>query len=579
MKLEGLEFAPLWRRLGRIEVWNWQFLLFVTGNVAFLSFAFDAVRLNNYSWLWIPVNILAMAIATAFILLAIYVLRRVSDPSAPHQLFNLLIAGTAMGIKNTATLLLANRFGIEDVAVVGSRFFGGISIGIMLLLIFTNLRGSQLERQALVEELISKERALLGFRENVNELYKEEQRDLTERTSETLMPRFLEIQTQVESGPDDVTKTLKNFLENEVRPLSKSIADQAAELSKNVAVFQEEPIEQPEVKIDLKKSVLPLGTWFLTLFAWFMASPVVFPNMNIAHLFIASLPYVALLYVFKALLRTVKPVSFNVAILFSSIPGLVCAIPSYWLLYQIPHPASQTNLLATVYITAGWSAISITHVYLLSQSKAAVLNRLQEVVKSFARENKLFEQRLWVARHVWYSLLHGTVQSAVTAALMRSNASDGNRKAAKALIVADLNRAMEALRNPVPERLQLEERLEDLKKTWDGLVEITIELPDELAKEINTSRESVIVFNELLKEILSNSVRHGQSSIVQITFKQITPGEVKVLVLNNGTKPKKNAAQSVGTSIFNSLCLQTKLKWNKETQWTEFTALIPIATN
>jgi two-component sensor histidine kinase len=184
-----------------------------------------------------------------------------------------------------------------------------------------------------------------------------------------------------------------------------------------------------------------------------------------------------------------------------------------------------------------------------------------------------------VARHVWYSLLHGTVQSAVTAALMRSNASDGNSKAAKALIVADLNRAMEALRNPVPERLQLEERLEDLKKTWDGLVEITTELPDELAKEINTSRESVIVFNELLKEILSNSVRHGQSSIVQITLEQTTPGEVKVLVLNNGTKPKKNAAQSVGTSIFNSLCLQTKLKWNKETQWTEFTALIPIATN
>jgi hypothetical protein len=208
-----------------------------------------------------------------------------------------------------------------------------------------------------------------------------------------------------------------------------------------------------------------------------------------------------------------------------------------------------------------------------------VVRRLQDVVERFARENKLFEQRMWVARHIWYTLLHGSVQSAVTAAALRSTATDGKSPTVKALIMADLNRAMEVLRNPVPERLQLEEQLEDLKKTWDGLVEITIELPDKLAREINGSRESVIVFNELLKEILSNSVKHGQSSIVQITFKQITPGEVKVLVLNNGTKPKKNAAQSVGTSIFNSLCLQTKLKWNKETQWTEFTALIPIATN
>ncbi|NBT85409.1 MAG: ABC transporter ATP-binding protein, partial [Alphaproteobacteria bacterium] len=78
-------------------------------------------------------------------------------------------------------------------------------------------------------------------------------------------------------------------------------------------------------------------------------------------------------------------------------------------------------------------------------------------------------------------------------------------------------------------------KLEDLKKTWDGLVEITIEVPDELVKDLNTSRESVIIFNELLKEVLSNSVRHGQSTIVEITFEQVTPGEVKVLVLNNGT--------------------------------------------
>jgi len=581
VKLEGLELVPLWRRLGRIEVWNWQFLLFVTGNVAFLSLAFDAVRLNNYSWLWIPVNILAIAIAAAFVLLALYVLRRVSDPGAPHQIFNLLIAGTAMGIKNAATLRLANRFGIEDVAVVGTRFFGGISIGIILILIFTNLRGSQIERQALLEELVSKERALLGFRENLNELYEEEQRELSEKTSEALMPRFIEIQKLVQSGDkrNNLTETLKTFLDSEIRPLSKSIADQASELSKKVAVFQEEDIEQPEIKIELKKTILPLGTWFLTLFAWFMGSPIVFPDLNISYLFIASLPYAALLFVFKALLHSVKPVSLNVAIIFSSIPGILCALPSYWLFYQIPHTADQARLLPSVYISAGWSAIALTHAYLLSESKTVVVRRLQDVVERFARENKLFEQRMWVARHIWYTLLHGSVQSAVTAAALRSTATDSKSPTVKALIMADLNRAMEVLRNPVPERLQLEEQLEDLKKTWDGLVQITIEVPDVLVKDINTSRESVIIFNELLKEVLSNSVRHGQSTIVQITFEQVTPGEVKVLVLNNGTKPQKNAAQSIGTTIYNSLCLTTELKWNKETKWTEFTAVVPIPTN
>jgi len=294
---------------------------------------------------------------------------------------------------------------------------------------------------------------------------------------------------------------------------------------------------------------------------------------------LASLPFVALLYVLKALLHSLKPVSLNLAILFSPIPGIVCAIPSFWLLWQIPHTQTEANMIPSAYITAGWSAISLTHAYLLSESKTVVLNRLQEVVEKFSRENKLFEQRMWVARHIWYTLLHGTVQSAVTAAALRSTASDSKSPTVKALIMADLNRAMEVLRNPVPERLQLEEQLEDLKKTWDGLVQITIEVPDVLVKDINTSRESVIIFNELLKEVLSNSVRHGQSTIVQITFEQVTPGEVKVLVLNNGTKPQKNSAQSIGTTIYNSLCLTTELKWNKETKWTEFTAVVPIPTN
>jgi signal transduction histidine kinase len=275
----------------------------------------------------------------------------------------------------------------------------------------------------------------------------------------------------------------------------------------------------------------------------------------------------------------VKPVSLNVAILFAAIPGILCAIPSFWLLYQIPHTPNQAALLPSTYITAGWSAISITHAYLLSFSKTAVLNRLEEVVEKFARENKLFEQRLWVARHIWYTLLHGTVQSAVTAASIRSTAIDQKSQTVKTLIVADLNRAMEALRNPIPERLQLEEQLEELKKTWDGIVEIIVNISEELAKEINNSRESVIIFNELLKEVLSNSVRHGQSSKVEITFTEPTPGEVNLFVVNNGTKPKKSAASSIGSSIFKSVCLSTELIYNKETKDTEFTALVPIAIN
>lgn len=570
---------PIWRRLGRLDVWGWQFFLFALVVTGTLSLAFDAVRLNNYSLMWIPVNIASLLVASSFVYLALLILKQYEDPKLPHPVFNLVVAGTAMGIKNVATLNFANIFGIYDPGDLTYRFFGGTTIGIALIFIFNNLVGSQIEREAHLQELLAKERALVGFRENVDELYKEEEKELTERARDSLMPRFLDLQRQVEAVEDvkKLTQSLKKFLKTEIRPLSRSIAEEAAQLSRSGAIYSSDEVVEPELRVLLKNSVLPFSTWLLTLFAWFMTSPIVFPESNIMELFIASLSYLALLYVLKALLYKTKPVSLNIALAFSPLPGILCALPAFWLIYQLPHTPAQVSLLPSFYITAGWSAISISHAYLLSESKSVVVNRLKDVVEKFARENKLFEQKLWVARHVWYTLLHGTVQSAITAATIRASALDGQSKKAKALIIADLNRAMEALKNSNPEVVQLEVQIEDLRNTWDGIVELKFEIPLEISSEINTSRDSVIVFNELLKEIVSNSVRHGQATEVEVKLELASPGEINLVAINNGTKPKMIGTSSIGTTIFNSLCLQSNLKWNKETKKAEFSALVPIA--
>ena len=579
MKLEDSGLLQIWRRLGRLDVWGWQFFVFALVITSTLSLAFDAVRLNNFSPLWIPINLLALGIACAFVYLALLVLKMFVDLKVPHPAFNLLIAGTAMGIKNVATLNFANIFGIYDRGDMWFRFVGGASIGVALIFIFNNLVGTQIERQAYLQELLAKERALVGFRENVNEFYKEEEKELMERTRDSLMPRFLELQKQVEAI-DDVNKfsqKLKTFLMSEIRPLSKSIAEEAENLSLSGQIYSEGKVSEPEIRIQLKKTILPISTWLLTIFAWFMTSPIVFPESIFLELFIASLVYLGMLYVLKAVLYKAKAVSLNKALLFSTVPGIICALPSYWLIYAIPHSPSQIFLLPTFYITAGWSAISISQNYLLSESKSVIVNRLKVVVEKFSRENKLFEQRVWVARHVWYTLLHGSVQSAITAATMRASASDGKSKEAKRLIAADLNRAMDALKNSNPETVALEDQIEDLRNTWDGIVDLKCEIPKPLAKEINSSRESVIVFNELLKEIVSNSVRHGQASQIEVTLELVAPGEVNLMASNNGTKPKKSTSSSIGTTVFNSLCLRSQLSWNKETKRAEFVALVPIA--
>ncbi|MFN6315185.1 MAG: hypothetical protein ACK4VJ_00780, partial [Rhodoluna sp.] len=53
-------YSRLWQRIGLLEIWDRTTLFLAIGIVAILSFAFDVVRLDNYSLGWIPVNAISL---------------------------------------------------------------------------------------------------------------------------------------------------------------------------------------------------------------------------------------------------------------------------------------------------------------------------------------------------------------------------------------------------------------------------------------------------------------------------------------------------------------------------------------
>lgn len=84
------------------------------------------------------------------------------------------------------------------------------------------------------------------------------------------------------------------------------------------------------------------------------------------------------------------------------------------------------------------------------------------------------------------------------------------------------------------------------------------------------------IVNEVMKEIVSNAVRHGNASNIGIKLSLDGLGNIVVLSTNDGTRPLAVIPESVGSRMLEAFCLERSLTWNNDTKQTEFKALIPI---
>jgi two-component sensor histidine kinase len=273
----------------------------------------------------------------------------------------------------------------------------------------------------------------------------------------------------------------------------------------------------------------------------------------------------------------VRKSSVNLALVISPFPGVIASVLPYYLLIQIPHQAQYENLMPVFLVTGGLAFVSLCLAAILDIGRNESEQKLQKLVDQFSRENKLFEQRMWVAQHLWYTLLHGTVQSALTAAMIRSSNKDSLTEADKKAIIQDLNRGIDALRKPAKEEVKLDDALVALKTTWTDIAEIDLSIKPEAKTKIVDSTNGTLVVNELLKEVVSNAVKHGSASKIQINVELNSNGDVAVLVSNNGSKPINVTKTGVGSTLFSNLCTGYSLTWNSSTGTTEFRATIPMA--
>jgi signal transduction histidine kinase len=501
----------------------------------------------------------------------------------------LVIVGTlAIGVTRTLiTTSLAIAVGADPGVAWGYQLLLGAFWELALMLLWANLNGAYRDHNKIVRKLNETRNSILGYRENAEVILAEEQEKLLELTRGTLLPQIQLIEDAIDAGPIEmaarwgVAHELKGIINNQVRPLSDSLRTTARTLAAPPMAMPNQwfsVISIPKT-FRIKNSIFPFYT-YAAMFLSFLAAPFWLLDISwVIPSVLMSSTYFALILGIKRMVKNMPPVSAWLGIPALVITAVVPALPTYLVainFYPNPHTAAVfgSALIYVSLIVVGILALLDSFDY-----EARLYRRLlEDKNEELAIEAALFEQQLWVARRNWSLVIHGTVQASLTAALTRLNSANADKKTL-ALAKKDLDRAIAALSTPPSLDVKFAKAIKEIVETWQGVCDVDIDIEPAIKKIVSKDSRLSMCVNEILKEAVSNAVRHGDARTAQVSLQLADEGVLNLTVSNDGYAPRIGVRKGLGSNLFDELTVHWSLDFNSATDQTILTARLPFSTS
>jgi hypothetical protein len=572
-------------RFARANFWNLGFLLFHMFSMQMVRLFLNMLANNDFALAWLYILVLEHALLVAIFAGLNYL---VNSFAKGHRQWWLVGVFAILGIvRATVAQLLVHLFGLENPGDIW--FFVATSIAFELVgsLFWANVAVPYQDHKKLVAEVQKTREAILGYRENAEEILTDESQLMQQTAYEAIAPQIQKIEKIMADTPDSMAiritavQELKAMINNQVRPLSADLRQSARQLvnSRRPAPKPFMMAGLPPAKFAIPNSIFPLAN-YLNMLLVFVATPYWTLGVQWAPLMaIASVSYLAILVSIKRSLSPTNYVSGWLGYPALVLVSQIALLPSFAIVLILA-PSIQ---LALVHVAAlsYWSVITFgafAFFKSLEFQRARYVELLEQHNQELTREIGLFEQKLWISRRSWSLTLHGTVQSALTAALTRFSSPNVDKKSFR-LAAQDLERAMSALENPVINRLDLRNVINNLIATWRGVCDVQIGVEPETRKIIKHNQNAITCINEVLKECVSNAVRHGFADSINIQVVSESSDLLRVVAINNGQAPQNLPRKGMGSGIFDELTADWRLQTDPTSGLVVFEAKLPVATS
>jgi signal transduction histidine kinase len=475
-------------------------------------------------------------------------------PSRPALLMVVFaLAGLIRGLTLLEFSILSGQFQEGEILyrLVGGPLFTLISLILNAIVVSNYAR----HKEAL--SMLAAERLRLQVRSaGVLARVQQQQEELSAKVESLIRPAIRKIQETLASASSAaVIGSLRDAADEVIRPLSREVAEGQDDLN-----FENEPAAV-RVKSALPKRVI-LGEflipfWAATMSIGLLVSSTVLLEEPAMTLIVLTLIF-ALVFGFG---RIVQALTYKLEIptlaAWVLVP-LVYTFPlsAFFVLKPILNMQSTDAQLFTMLFFEWNLGLLLFFAQLVQLQRRETTERLKDVNRQLEVISSRLSQELWLNRKRMAALLHGPIQAALYASAMGMAQTNNPTPDYLTKVQKDIETALEQLNNP--NRLESETLLSvlnQIKELWSGSVEVEIEIPTELELAITNEPLTCEATIELARELVTNSIKHGQASKVKVTINQIDPTRFSVEVTDNGKAPLEGATPGYGTKVLNELSL------------------------
>jgi hypothetical protein len=479
-----------------------------------------------------------------------------------------LLIGTTAGVARGAFLaVFSTEIGFAASPQLAFRLGGGAIAGFVLTIAGAALIGAAVEHQRAVLGLKNTSEELLRTRSAAPQLLQKTREDIAELAKTTLLPRLREIDQALEKTKMSTKRVarmaeeIRAILNQEVRPLTSSLA---LKLENTLSSRPEPPASKisglglPK-RFDLGQALAPGATFGIALMLCLATFVPLTDGKTTALSFAGAAALYVVMGVAVRALRDRKPVPLALGTLILALVGGLSTIPlSLVTQWSVPKGLNLDALPIQSAATMSVLVVGIGFTRMVDLERAGFEAQLGEFNEDLERELKWVDAQIWVIRRDWAYLLHGRVQSALTAALARIGYAPSVTAETIDLVHQDVDRARQALLEGIGQPFDLEASLREIAESWDGICELELAFEAKAISSVKSDIGLARSINEILREAISNGVRHGNATHIHIELFE-SDGVIELIASNNGSPVTSQSKLSVGTEMMNELALEWSL--------------------
>lgn len=551
------------RHIGSKHAWSWQLLFFTLYVLSVISFLTDSVLAQSFDPRWFLVNFLAflppIAIALAYRFLFLTAL-----PDASRPILNLAVAGIAGSSRNVSVGVFANVLDIDVAQLWLFRVIGGMVIGIAIFLLWSIVQGTSSDYKSSLISLSQIQTELSDARGEMPELLQEVNENLQSRTRSAVLPQLEEINRALgESRSSELAvQQLRETLENQVRPLMDEISANtpAPFPQRNIERLAKGRVELP-TKFNVYEALPILGSSLAQSMGYGFWLTLLYGAAGAIQSLQAIIIFALTLFIARFFVPRDREYPRLVGATLVIVIAAIASSATVLYLATLSLPMIEFVAIAGLSVFGGILAPILNALNAARQKRRAEIEaRISIDLLEIAKQNSFFAQRVWVFRRRWLLVLHGTVQSALTAAVNRlSNAKEVDEFTVQ-MVNQDLLRATSAIDSNQSNSLNLEESFKELHDVWSGICSVNVKISERAKRALTRNSDTAFCVNEIAKEAVSNAVRHGSAKSALIEIDRLEDDLLQVEITNDGIPLRSQEKPGIGSEMLDEICLNWALE-------------------